>query len=69
MKTSVEIDEKRVKLAKQLTNCTTLKALIEKALDSVIAQARRQQMLGILGKDFFQGNLQEMRERRGRSSR
>jgi len=67
MKTSVEIDEKKVKQAKALSSETTLKKVIDRALDAFIARQRRLSMLGILGTPFFEGNLAKMRGRRGRS--
>lgn len=67
MKTSIEIDEKKVKLAKKITRVDTLRELIDLALDAYIAQARRQSMTELLGTDFFNGDLEKMRKRYGRS--
>ena len=70
MKTSVELDDKKVALARQLDHVSTLKDLLDKALDAFIAQARRKSMVEMLGTDFFQGDLDQMRERkRGRTRR
>lgn len=69
MKTSVELDEKKVALAKQLTHSSTLRELLDKALDSCIAQARRKTMADLLGTSFFEGDLAAMRERRRRARR
>jgi len=69
MKTSVELDEEKVTLAKKLSHSSTLRELLDRALDAFISQARRQTMSGMLGTDFFNGNLPTMRERRGRSRR
>lgn len=69
MKTSVELDDEKVALAKRLSQTTTLRSLLDKSLDAFIAQARRQTMADLLGTDFFAGNLASMRERRGRSRR
>ena len=49
MKTSVEVDEEKVKLAKKLSHTTTLKELIDQALDAFIAQSRRKSMADLLG--------------------
>ena len=65
MKTSVEIDEKKLALAKTLSHCTTLRDVVDKALDALIAESRRQSMGDLLGTGFFTGDLKEMR-RRGR---
>jgi len=69
MKTSVELDEKKVNLAKKLTHTGTLKELLDKALDAFIARVRRQTMADMLGTDFFEARLKEMRVKRGRSRR
>jgi hypothetical protein len=69
VKTSVEINEEKVKLAKKLGNDHTLRELIDKALDAYIAQARRQGMADMLGTGFFTGDLKTMRQTRGRTRR
>ena len=63
MKTSVEIDKEKSDRAKKLGNISTLKELIDLALDAYIAQCRREQMLSLLGTDFFEGDLDKMRKR------
>ena len=67
MKTSVELDEKKVKLAKKLCDSTTLKETLDKALDALISQQRRFSMLDILGTSFYEGSLEKMRVNRVRS--
>ena len=67
MKTSVELDDKKVALAKKISPSTTLKDLLDRALDAYIARARRQSLADMLGTDFFEGNLQKSRARNGRS--
>jgi hypothetical protein len=70
MKTSVELDEEKVRLARKLGGAATLKQLLNDALDAYIAQARRLAMADLLGTGFFAGDLDAMRERRrGRSRR
>ncbi|MGE4232545.1 MAG: type II toxin-antitoxin system VapB family antitoxin [Bacteriovoracia bacterium] len=64
MKTSVEVDEEKVRLAKQLGHISTLKELLDKSLDAYIALARRKSMLDLLGTDFFSGSLKEMRKKK-----
>lgn len=66
MKTSVEIDPKKIKLAKELSKTETLRELIDKALDEYIARARQLQMLDMLGTNFFDDSLDEMRGRKKR---
>ena len=69
MKTSVEIDSKKLLLAKKLTETSTLKETVDKALDALIAQQRRFSILEILGTPFYNGNLENMRTQRGRARR
>jgi hypothetical protein len=65
MKTSVDLNEAKVKEAKRLTRTATLKELLDKALDALIAQSQRQSMDELLGTGFFEGDLERMRGRSG----
>ena len=67
MKTSVELNKEKVAQAKAATRTSTLKELLDKALDALIAQSRRQAMDDLLGTDFFEGDLDKMRNRDGRA--
>lgn len=67
MKTSVELDEKKVDLAKKLTQTTTLRELLDKALDAYISQSRRHTLADMLGSDFFEGEHSKMRGKSGRT--
>ncbi len=69
MKTSVEIDSKKLLLAKKLCDTTTLKETIDKALDALISQQRRLSMLDLIGTPFFADSLDKMRTGRGSSRR
>lgn len=70
MKTSVELNDDKLALARKLGKATTLKQLIDQALDAYIQQMRRRSMAELLGSDFFEGDLNTMRERsRGRPRR
>ncbi|MEW6057954.1 MAG: type II toxin-antitoxin system VapB family antitoxin, partial [Bdellovibrionota bacterium] len=64
--TSIELDEDKVALAKKLGRTTTLRELIDQALDAYIARARRTDMAEMLGTGFFEGDLKQMRGTRGR---
>jgi hypothetical protein len=66
MKTSVELDMSKVEAAKKLSKSSTLRELLDKALDALIAQSRRQAMDDLLGTDFFEGDLNKMRGRNER---
>lgn len=67
MKTSVELNDEKVKLAKKLSGSSTLKDLLDKALDAYISRARRLAMGELLGEEFFDGDLSKMRKVRGRT--
>lgn len=68
MKTSVEIDEDKLNVAKRLGHVGTLRELLDLALDSYIAQQRRQSIAAVLGKGMISGSTDDMRGRkRGRT--
>lgn len=60
MKTSVELKRDKVELAKRLGNVSTLKELLDRSLDAFIAQSRRHSMAQLLGKRFFEGDLNDL---------
>lgn len=67
MKTSVELNEEKIKLAKKLTHASTLRELLDKALDVYISNARRCSISEMLGTQFFEGSIKTMRKPRGSS--
>ena len=67
MKTSVELDDDKVRLAKKIAAGVTLRDLLDKALDAFIAQARRKSMADMLGTHFFKGKLRTMRRGKGQN--
>lgn len=69
MKTSVELNDEKVALAKELSPVSTLRELLDLALDAYISRARRKTIADMLGTDFFEGDLRKSRENRGRSRR
>lgn len=66
MKTSVELEIEKVALAKRLGKTSTLKELLDKALDAYISQARRHSMADLLGTNFSDADIKSMRRDRGR---
>lgn len=68
-KTSVELETEKVDLAKRLGKVTTLRELLDRALDAYIAQARRHSIAKLLGTGFFEEDGSKVRRNRGRSSR
>ncbi len=69
MKTSVELDDRKVALAKKLGESSTLRELLDKSLDAYIAQVRRHSMADLLGTDFFDAKHSDMRPKNGHSRR
>ena len=69
MKTSVEIDEEKLALARKLVPSRTLRDLLDQALDAFIAQARRQAMAEMLGTNFFEADYKKVRKKNGPSRR
>jgi len=68
MKTSVELDSKKVALARALSPTSTLRELIDQALQAFINEGRRSSIADLLGTPFFSGNLSKMRKRTGRTT-
>lgn len=64
MKTSVELDDTKLELARSLTGIKTIKDILDHALDAYIAQNRRKDLANLLGTDFFEGSLDILRERK-----
>ncbi len=64
MKTSVELDDKKVELAKSLSRSRTLRELLDEALSCLIAQGRRESLADMLGTGFYDADLDVMRERK-----
>ncbi|MFZ4405348.1 MAG: type II toxin-antitoxin system VapB family antitoxin [Pseudobdellovibrionaceae bacterium] len=69
MKTSVELDDNKVALAKKLSETSTLRELLDKALDAFISQTRRDTMANLLGTEYFSGDLKKMRKKNVSSRR
>jgi len=64
MKTSVELNDSKLELARSLGGAKTIRDLLDQALDAYIAQVRRRDMADMLGTDFFEGDLDILRERK-----
>jgi hypothetical protein len=63
------LDDDKVALAKKLGETSTLRELLDKALDAYISQSRRESMANLLGTDFFSGDLKKMRKKNVRARR
>ena len=64
MRTNVDLDDVLVKKAMELTNITTKKALINKALEEMIKSNTRKEILKFMDAEIWEGNLKEMRSLR-----
>ena len=64
MRTNVELDDVLVKKAMDLTQISTKKALINKALEELIKSNTRKKMLKYIDSDIWEGNLVDMRKMR-----
>ena len=63
-RTNIELDERLLKEAKNLTQLKTKKELVHYALQELVRKKKRKQLVELAGKVEWKGNLQEMRKRR-----
>ena len=61
MRTNIELDDTLVKRAMDLTQLTTKKAVINKALEELIKSNTRKKMLKYIDSGVWEGNLKVMR--------
>jgi len=61
MRTNVELDDVLVKKAMKITQISTKKALINKALEELIKSNNRKEMLEYIDSGIWEGNLKDMR--------
>jgi Arc/MetJ family transcription regulator len=64
MRTNIEIDDKLMKEAQELSGLKTKKAVVQEGLQALIRQKQRRKILDLAGKVEWVGNLDEMREGR-----
>ncbi|MGH7094768.1 MAG: type II toxin-antitoxin system VapB family antitoxin [Stellaceae bacterium] len=64
MRTNIEIDDKLIQEAQQLSGFKTKKAVVHEALQTLIRHKKRRKILDLAGKVEWVGNLDEMREGR-----
>jgi Arc/MetJ family transcription regulator len=64
MRTNIELDDTLVKKAMKITQISTKKALINKALEELIKSNSRKGMLEYIDSSVWEGNLKEMRAMR-----
>lgn len=61
MRTNIELDDKLVKQAMELSKLKTKKDAIHEALRSYVAHMKRREMLDLKGNVTWEGDLKEMR--------
>jgi len=64
MKTNVDLDEKLVLAARELTGLKTKKELVNHALSELVRRGDQKKILALKGKIQWQGDLAEMRSLR-----
>ena len=61
MRTNVELDNDLLNRAMELTQITTKKAVIQKALEELVKTNTRKDILSFINSDIWEENLKEMR--------
>jgi Arc/MetJ family transcription regulator len=61
MRTNVELDDMLVKKAMKITQISTKKALLNKALEELIKSNSRKDMLQYIDSNVWEGSLKDMR--------
>jgi Arc/MetJ family transcription regulator len=64
MKTNVDLDERLVEKARQITGLKTKKELVNHALSELVRKEDQKSILRLRGKVSWVGDLNEMRESR-----
>ena len=64
LRTNIELDEKLVKEAMELTRKKTKKELVNYALEELVKRFKRKKLLELEGKVEWTGSLDEMRKNR-----
>ena len=64
MRTNIEIDDRLIKEAQQLSGLKTKRAVVEAALRMFVRVQHQKDVLELAGKVRWEGNLGEMRESR-----
>ena len=65
LRTNIELDEKLVDEALELTHIKTKKELVNHAIRELVSRAKRRKLLELEGRVEWTGNLAEMRKSRG----
>lgn len=62
MRTNIDINDKLMKRAQELSRIKTKKEVVEQALENFIKELQRRDMLNLRGKVQWDGDLDEMRQ-------
>jgi len=62
MRTNIDINDKLMKRAQELSRIKTKKEVVEQALENFINELQRRDMLNLRGKVQWDGDLDEMRQ-------
>ena len=64
MRTNIELNDRLVERARKLTGLNTKKAIVEEALRVLIRMHQQRKVRSLRGKLEWQGDLDQMREKR-----
>ena len=63
-RTNIELDDRLVRKARQLTRLKTKRAIVGKALELLVRSETRKGILGYFGSGIWKGDLKRMRKNR-----
>ena len=63
-RTNIELDDRLVRKARQLTGLKTKRAIVGKALELLVRSETRKGILGYFGSGIWKGDLKRMRKNR-----
>ena len=63
-RTNIDLDDRLVRRARRLTGLKTKKAVVNRALETLVRAEARKGILGFYGSGVWQGNLKAMRRSR-----
>ena len=63
-RTNIDLDDRLVRRARRLTGLKTKKAVVNRALETLVHAEARKGILGFYGTGVWQGNLKVMRRSR-----
>ena len=64
MRTNIELNDRLIRKAQKLTGLKTKKAIVEEALRLLVSMQQQKRIRALRGKLEWQGDLNQMREKR-----